>query len=134
MDNQWFFSLFLYNRLFVFFRDRCYVSRYQALHSLYCLVFFFVFFQVNKNIIDISIPSTFVEDNGKSSTAAGQMIKFNGGIKNVGLWSDCVHNEPFVGCYVEKENVESSPLETTANLVLTVEKRVHLVLASRTLQ
>ena len=50
---------------------------------LFC--FFFVFFQVNKNIIDISIPRTFVEDNGKSSTAAGQMIKVNCGIENVEL-------------------------------------------------
>ena len=124
MDKQWFFSLFPYNSLFVFFRDRCYVSRYQALHSLYCFFFFVYFFQVNKNIIDISIPNTFVEDNGKSSTAACQMINVNGGIENVGLWSYCVSNEPFVGCYVKKENVESSQLET----------RAHLVLASRTSQ
>ena len=57
---------------------------------LFC--FFFVFFQVNKNINDISIPNTFIEDNGKSSTTAGQMIHVNGGIENVGLWSYCISN------------------------------------------
>ena len=61
------------------------------------------------------------------------MMKVNGGIENVGLWSYCVSNEPFVGCYVEKENVESSPLETRGHLVLALETRAHLVLASRTL-
>ena len=62
------------------------------------------------------------------------MMKVNGGIENVGLWSYRVSNEPFVGCYVEKENVESSPLETREHLVLALETRTHLVFASRTLQ
>ena len=96
--------------------------------------FFFVFFQVYKNINDISIPSTFVEDNGKSSITAGQMINVNGGIENVGLWSYCISNKPFVGCYVKKENVESSPLETRGHLMLALETRAHLVLASRMFQ
>ena len=86
------FLLFPCNSLFVFFRDRCYISRYQTLHSRYCFVCFFVFLQVNKNINDISIPSTFVEDNDQSSTTAGQMINDNSGIENVGLWSYCISN------------------------------------------
>ena len=46
------------------------------------------------------------------------MIKVNGGIENVGLWSYCVWTALFIGCYVEKENMESRALETRAHLVL----------------
>ena len=62
------------------------------------------------------------------------MNKVNGGIENVVLWSYCVSNEPFVGCYIEKENVKSSPLETRGHLVLALGTRANLVLAFKMLQ
>ena len=62
------------------------------------------------------------------------MIKVNGEFENVGVWGYCVSNEPFVGCDIGKENVESSPLETRGDLVLRFGTRAYLVLASSTLQ